>query len=58
MPLQDNPVLCLNRVNSGKMSNLLLTSPDAIIGISILHFVQTKKYHDYPNTISEYEHCE
>ena len=58
MPLQDEPVLCLNRVNNGEMSNLLLTSPDDLIGITILHFLETLNYYGYPNTISEHEHCE
>jgi hypothetical protein len=41
MPLQHKPALCLNRVNGGEMSNLVLTSPSDIIGITILHFLET-----------------
>jgi hypothetical protein len=58
MPLQGKLVLCLNRVNCGEMSNLLLTSSDAVNGITILHFLETLNYYGYPNTISEHEHCE
>jgi hypothetical protein len=45
MPLAHKPVLCQRRVYSGEMSNLLLTSSDAAIGITILHFLETENYY-------------